>query len=147
MELYILIGILAAFAVLYLILAYFHCPREQCLDDIKEIIMAKGLIHFTMVENAKRIQFEGLMPGKRKALFPQEKNFVWMYINDTDEFQAKLDIIHSKGDRKEYNAVVVFQGITESQVARMKYRKKDMAIIYDGKFITGNISIYTLPNM
>lgn len=80
-------------------------------------------------------------------MFAREKNYVWMYINDAAEFQAKLDIVHSKGDRKEYNAVVVFQGITESQVDRMKYRKKDMAVVYDGKFITDNISVYDLTKI
>ena len=54
--------------------------------------------------------------------------------------------MHSKGNLKKYNAVVVFHGITKSQVNRMKYRKKDMAVIYDGKFITNNISVYILTN-
>lgn len=146
-EMYISIGILVLVAVFYPFLAYLHCPREQCSGSIKEMIMTKGLIHFTIIENAENIQSEGLAPKRRKAMFAREKNYVWMYINDADEFQAKLDIVHSKGDRKEYNAVVVFHGITESQVDRMKYRKKDMAIVYDGKFITDNISVYNLTNI
>lgn len=144
MEIYISIGALGLIAVLYPILAYIHCPRESCSGEVKDLIMGKGLIHFTMIENAESIQREGLKPGKKKAMYPREKNFVWMYINEADEFQAKLDLIHRKGERKEYNAVVVFQGITESQVSRMKYRKKDMAVIYDGEFTTECISVYKL---
>lgn len=144
MEICISIGALVILAVFYPVFAYIHCPKEQCSGEVKDLIMSKGLTHFTTIENAERIQREGLKPGKKKAMYPREKNFVWMYINEADEFQAKLDLIHSKGERKEYNAVVVFQGITESQISRMKYRKKDMAVIYDGEFTTERISMYKL---
>jgi len=144
MEIYISIGTLGLLAILYPILAYIHCPKEPCSGEVKDLIMSKGLIHFTMIENAESIQQEGLKPGKKKAMYPSEKNFVWLYINEVDEFQSKLEIIHSKGERKKYNAVIVFQNITESQISRMKYRKKDMAVIYDGEFKTDKISVFRL---
>ena len=144
MEIYIAGGVLVLVAVLYPILAYIHLPKERCSEDVKDLIMSKGLIHFTTIENADNIQREGLKPGKRKPMYSREKNFVWMYINEAGEFQSKLDLIHSKGYRKKYNAVVVFQNITESQIDRMKYRKKDMAVIYDGEFKTDMVSVYKI---
>lgn len=144
MDIYISIGTLVLIAVLYPILAYIHCPRESCSGEVKNLIMSKGLIHFTMIENAENIKREGLKPGNKKAMFAREKKYVWMYINEAAEFQSKLEIIHSKGERKKYNAVVVFQNITESQISRMKYRKKDMAVIYNGEFNTDKVSYYSL---
>lgn len=55
---------------------------------------------------------------------------VWLYINNTEEFQQKCDIVHTKGDRRAYNAVVTFKVIEEKQIKHMRYRKKDMAVVH-----------------
>ncbi|NLD48121.1 MAG: hypothetical protein GX660_13165 [Clostridiaceae bacterium] len=65
-----------------------------------------------------------MVPGKRKAMSIFEKDMVWLYINNAEEFQQKRAIVHSKGDRRAYDAVVVFKDIEEKQIKNMRYRKK-----------------------
>lgn len=130
--------------ILVVALAYIHYPNGKISDQIKSQILNNGLIHFTTDEFAYSIQKEGLIPGKAKAMYPREKNFVWMYINDSNSFQEKTDEIHKKGHRKKYDTVVTFLEIEEHQIEQMKYRKKDMAIIHRGVFKTVNVSVSTI---
>lgn len=127
-----------------LILEYLHIPRHHISDEVKKQILNNGLIHFTLLERASEIQKNGLVPGKRKAMNIFEKNMVWLYINNAEEFQKKCAIVHSKGDRRAYNAVVVFKDIEENQIKQMRYRKKDMSVVHKGKLNTSNVIIEKL---
>ena len=127
-----------------LILEYMHIPRYRIPDDVKNQILHNGLIHFTLLEQASGIQTDGLVPGKRKAMNIFEKNMVWLYINNAEEFQQKCAIVHSKGDRRAYNAVAVFKDIEENQIKQMRYRKKDMAVVHKGKLNISNVIIEKL---
>ncbi|MEA5084747.1 MAG: hypothetical protein VB018_11460 [Lachnospiraceae bacterium] len=145
MEEYILWGIFIISIILFmLILEYIHIPRYRISDDIKKQILNKGLIHFTLLEQASEIQKDGLVPGKRKAMNIFEKNMVWLYINNEEEFQQKCDIVHSKGDRRVYNAVVIFKDIEEKHIRHMRYRKTDMAVVHKGILNTSNVMIEKL---
>ncbi len=73
-----------------------------------------------------------------------EKDMVWLYINNAEEFQQKSAIVRSKGDRRAYNAVVVFKDIEENQIKHMRYRKKDMAVVHKGILNTSNVIIKKL---
>lgn len=121
-----------------------HIPRYHISDDVKKQILHNGLMHFTLLEQSHDIQEDGLVPGKRKAMNIFEKNMVWLYINNIEEIQQKYDIVHSKGDRRAYNVVVIFKDIEESQIKNMRYRKKDMAVVYKGIFNTSNVIIKKL---
>ncbi|MDF2986096.1 MAG: hypothetical protein K0R50_1606 [Eubacterium sp.] len=145
MEEYIFWGIFIISIILFrLILECIHIPRYRISDDVKNQILNNGLIHFTLWERASEIQKDGLVPGKRKAMNIFEKNMVWLYINNAEEFQQKCDIVHSKGDRRTYNAVVIFKNIEEKQIKHMRYRKKDMAVVYRGILSTSNVIIENL---
>jgi hypothetical protein len=144
MEEYIFWSIFIVSIILFmLILEYMHIPRHYISDDVKKILH-NGLIHFTLLERAYEIQKEGLVHGKRKAMNIFEKNMVWLYINNAEEFQQKCDIVHSKGDRRAYNAVVIFKDIEEKKIKYMRYRKKDMAVVHKGILRTSNVIIEKL---
>lgn len=147
MSLHFFFAMIFIFAVIYIIVAYIHFPKEKLSDEIKQQILSNGLIHFTTMENAYNIQKEGLAPQKGKALFPSEKNFVWMYINNNNEFQERLDTIHQKGERKAYDAVVTFNGITEDSIRLMRYRKSDMAIVYNGLFKADRMAVSVIDHI
>ena len=68
-----------------------------------------------------------------------EKDMVWMYIADPATFNAKLKEIHSKGDRKLYNAVIFIDGFSENQLLKMRYRKKPEAVVHIGRLKTENM--------
>lgn len=127
-----------------LILEYMHIPRHHISDDVKKQILHNGLMHFTLLERSRDIQEEGLVPGKRKAMSIFEKNMVWLYINNAEKYQQKCVIVHSKGDRRVYNAVVIFKDIEEKQIKYMRYRKKDMAVVQKGILNTSNVIIEKL---
>lgn len=139
---YMTISILIIIAMcVILFLTITHIPKMCLTAEIKRQILDNGLIHFTMWENAEKIQQEGLIPDKQKAMNRFEKNMVWMYINNAVEFQNKYKIVHSKGNRKGYDAVVLFQNVKKEQLENMRYRKSDMAIVFKGTFATESISI------
>ena len=116
MEEYIFWSIFIVSIILFmLILEYMHIPRYHISDDVKKQILHNGLMHFTFLKLAYEIQKDGLVPGKRKAMSIFEKNMVWLYINSAEEYQQKCDIVHSKVDRRAYNAVVIFRDIEEKQ--------------------------------
>ena len=142
MEEYIFWSLFIVSIILFmLILEYIHIPRYRISDDVKIQILNNGLIHFTLWERASEIQKDGLVPGKRKAMSIFEKNMVWLYINNAEEYQQKCDIVHSKGDRR---AVVIIKDIEEKQIKHMRYRKKDMAVVHKGILNTSNVMIEKL---
>ena len=126
--------------VCMLILRYKHIPRYRITEEIKCQILTKGLIHFTYYDNAVQIQKEGLVPQKKKAMFKCEKDMVWMYLNDEEQFMDKWKIIQGKGERKNYDAYVIVQSIDDKQIEQMRYRKSDMAIVHIGVLKTENIT-------
>lgn len=142
-NLYISIGIIA-FIIAYVLVMIKHVPKRKLTDDVKELILKNGLIHFTSWHHAENIQKEGLMPKQEKPMFPLEKNMVWLYLNNEDEFQTKFDIIRKKGKRKKYDSVVFFTKINERNLEKMRYRKSDMSIVYIGQFKPKCISIKKL---
>lgn len=54
-------------------------------------------------------------------------------------------IIHSKGERKNYNAYVIIKGLTEKQINQLRIRRKvDNAIIYPGSMKTEIIEAHIM---
>jgi hypothetical protein len=104
-ELYIYVGAIPVLILIWLILMIKHYPKRKLTKNIKELILQNGLIHFTLWENAEKIQNEGLKPWQEKAMYFLEKDMVWLYMNNENDFQSKCDIVHKKGKRKEYDAV------------------------------------------
>ena len=73
---YMIISILIIIAMcVILFLTIIHIPKMCLTAEIKRQILDNGLIHFTMWENAEKIQQEGLIPDKRKAMNMFEK--IW----------------------------------------------------------------------
>lgn len=103
-----------------LIFCYKHIPRYRITEEIKCQILNKGLIHFTHYDNAIHIQKEGLVPGKKRAMFKCEKEMVWMYLNDEEQFLNKWKIIQGKGERKKYDAYVIVHSIDDKQIEQMR---------------------------
>ena len=126
------------------ILRYKHIPRNKITEELKCQILSKGLIHFTYYDNAIQIQKEGIIPRKKKAMFKCEKDMVWMYLNDEEQFQNKWRIIQGKGERKNYDAYVIVRSIEDNQIEQMRYRKSDMAIVHIGVLKTENITVKKL---
>lgn len=124
------------FISIYFVLFLRHYPRHKLCDEITVKIKMFGLIHFTRKENVESILANGLQVGKRKPLYYSEKDMVWMYIADPAIFDAKLKEIHSKGDRKSYDAVIFIDGFSENQLLKMRYRKKPEAVVHIGTLKT-----------
>lgn len=143
-ELYISVGAILILILTWLILMIKHYPKRKLTENIKELILQNGLIHFTLWENAEKIQNDGLKPGQEKAMYFLEKDMVWLYINNENDFQSKCNIVHKKGKRKEYDAVVYFTDICEKELQKMRYRRSDMAIVYIGQFKPKTITIKKL---
>lgn len=126
---------------------YKHIPKTLIPDDMRKDILKNGLIHFTYLQNAIKIEKEGLHVNQKNAMFKEECNMVWMYIYDDNTFKEKLRIVHKKGKRKGYDAVVIFKKVTNKQINNMRIRTKgDQAIVHIGDFNTKDISIKKLSD-
>ena len=113
-----------------------HWPKyrlnRECIERIKQY----GLIHFTKKENVPSILKEGLKPNLKKPMSFLEKDLVWMYIADPLSYEDCLREIHSKGDRSEYDTVILIQDISDENIEKMRWRKKPEAIVHIGAFKT-----------
>lgn len=139
-----ILSIAVVVIVTVVILCYKHIPRHKITEELKCQIISNGLIHFTYYDNAIQIQKEGLVPRKKKAMYKCEKDMVWLYLNDEEQFCDQWEIIKGKGERKNYNAYVIVQNIEDNQIEQMHYRKSDMAIVHIGVLKTDNITVKKL---
>ena len=135
----ILFIIVIIFISIYFVLFLRHYPRHKLSDEFIVQIKKFGLMHFTKKENIENILAHGLQAGKRDPMYYLEKDMVWMYIANPATFDAKLKEIHSKGDRKSYDAVVFIGGFSENQLSKMRYRKKPEAVVHIGTLKTENM--------
>lgn len=124
----------------------YHTPTELLSDQEINSIKLNGLIHFTEYENKASIEKHGILGNKKRAMRKKEKGFTWFYIYDEAQFDEKLDIVHSKGERIKYNAFAVIKELSDEQLTELRIRRKiDDAIIYPASLKTANMIVYKLP--
>lgn len=123
----------------------YHTPKDKLNNLEIEKIKQNGLIHFCKSENIKDILREGIKSGCHEPMKRAEKGYTWYYIYEPETFEEKKKIIHSKGERKNYNAYVIIKGLTEKQINQLRIRRKvDNAIIYPGSMKTEIIEAHIM---
>ena len=132
--------LLFAFAIYYVVVRAAHYPAHTLTDEKINLIRKYGVIHFTRRENVVDIMREGLRPNSAAALYRREKDMVWMYIADPKLFEQQRDAVHKKGSRSSYDAYIIIQGLTEEELKKMRYRKKDGAVVHFGRLKTCNMT-------
>ena len=113
-------------------------PKRQLPNDIKENIIENGLIHYTDKNNLNRIMSDGLQPNPKKSMRKCEQNMVWLYEYKADK-EYLLDKLNKirRGNRKNYNAAIIFSNFTETQLDNMKTKKNyDYVVAYLGTLKT-----------
>ena len=66
-----------------------------------------------------------------------EKNYTWYYIYEEQTYEKNKRIVHSKGERKSYDAYIIIKGLTYEQINKLRIRRKiDNAVIYPGTLKT-----------
>lgn len=118
----------------------FHTPKHALNEIQKEQIRKYGLVHFTYDYNLDSIMENGLIADSKKAMTKDEIGFVWLYINNPEEFIGKMELVHHKGDRKNYNAYVTFKELSSEQIDQLLIRSEvDNAVVYRGVLKTTNM--------
>lgn len=70
-----------------------------------------------------------------------EKNYTWYYIYEEQTYEKNKRIVHSKGERKSYDAYIIIKGLTYEQINKLRIRRKiDNAVIYPGTLKTETMS-------
>ena len=114
-------------------------PKRQLPNDIKENIIENGLIHYTDKNNLNRIMSGGLQPNPKKSMRKCERNMVWLYEykEDKEYLLGKLHEIN-RGNRRNYNAAIIFLFFFETQLDNMKIKKNyDNVVAHLGILKTG----------
>lgn len=125
----------------------FHTPDKTLNDMEIKMIKSYGLIHFCTAESATNIIKEGAKGNLKKPMRKKERGFTWFYINDDSVFEEKVEEIHSKGVRKNYDSYVVFKDIEDDQIKKLRIRRRtDCAIIYPSDFSTTNMNRYLIQD-
>jgi len=124
----------------------YHTPTGILSDQEINLIKRNGLIHFTEYENKASIEKNGILGNQKKPMRKKEKGFTWFYIYDKALFEEKRDIVHSKGERSNYDAYVIIKELSDEQLAQLRIRREtDDAIIYPSSLKTSNMIVYKLP--
>ena len=115
----------------------YHTPKEELNKLEIENIKSNGLIHFFNSENIDKILQEGVKGGMKPPMQKAEKNYTWYYIYDSTTYEKNKRIVHSKGERKSYDAYVIIKELKDEQMNRLRIRRKyDNAVIYPGTLKT-----------
>lgn len=95
------------------------------------------MIHFCNSKNIDKILQEGVKGGLKPPMQKAEKNYTWYYIYDSTTYKKNKRIVHSKGERKSYDAYVIIKELTDEQMNKLRIRRKyDNAVIYPGTLKT-----------
>lgn len=115
----------------------YHTPKEELNKLEIENIKSNGLIHFCNSENIDKILQEGVKGGLKPPMQKAEKNYTWYYIYDSTTYEKNKRIVHSKGERKSYDAYVIIKELKDEQMNKLRIRRKyDNAVIYPGTLKT-----------
>lgn len=115
----------------------YHTPKEELNKFEIEKIKSNGLIHFCNSKNVDKILQEGVKGGLKPPMQKAEKNYTWYYIYDSTTYEKNKRIVHSKGERKSYDAYVIIKELKDEQMNRLRIRRKyDNAVIYPGTLKT-----------
>ena len=101
-----------------------------------EKIRTQGVVHFGKSQHKESILSEGLLAKFSKALCPQEKDMIWLYLNEEKDMSKFWDIIKKKGERKNNDIIYYFQNVSDEQIEKMRMRPCDGAIVIVGDFST-----------
>lgn len=125
---------------------FFHTPTEVLNEEEIDSIKKFGLIHLSYKKNEDKIRKNGIESGHARPMNKREKNFTWYYINYPDKFEEYVEIVHGKGNRKNYDMYAEMKELTEEQISKLRIRRKhyDNAVIYPGTLKTTSISINNL---
>lgn len=111
------------------------------------MIKHNGLVHFTRYIFKESIEKNGILGNFEKYMLKKERGFSWYYIMDEETFYEKLDIVHSKGKRKEYDAFAIIKDLNDDQISKLRIRREtDYAIIFPDTLKTNNISVNRLSD-
>ena len=118
----------------------YHTLKEILSLNEIELVKQNGLMHFTNYENTIFIVENGVDADSGKEMLKREKGYSWFYIYEQSTFKEKLRIVHSKGNRKSYDAYIIIKDISDAQIEKLRIRRKhDNAVNYQGKSYTNNI--------
>lgn len=128
----------------YKIVVY-HTPKEKLNKLEIENIKSNGLIHFCNRQNIPTILKEGVKGGLKPPLVKAEKNYTWYYIYDITTYEKNKRIVHSKGERKSYDAYVIIKELKDEQMNKLRIRRKyDNAVIYPGTLKTKTMDAHLI---
>ncbi len=120
----------------------YHTPKAKLTEKEIEMIKQNGLVHFTRYIYKDSIEKNGILGNWEKYIFKRERGFSWYYIMNKETFQEKLDLIHSKGKRKEYDAFAIIKSLNDEQISKLRIRREtDDAIIYPDTLKTNKIFV------
>lgn len=123
----------------------YHTPKEMLNEEEINRVMANGLVHFCEEDNVKNILKDGVVGNLRKPMKRKEIGYTWFYIFDESELCSKKKIIHSKGERKKYNAYIVIKNLSEEQILKLRIRRKiDCAVIFPDTLKTNEMTAHKL---
>lgn len=115
----------------------YHTPKEELNKLEIEKIKSNGLMHFCNSKNIDKILREGVKGGLKPPMQKAEKNYTWYYIYDSTTYEKNKRIVHSKGERKSYDAYVIIKELKDEQMNKLRIRRKyDNAVIYPGTLKT-----------
>ncbi|SFC14415.1 hypothetical protein [Ruminococcus albus] len=120
----------------------YHTPKAKLNEQEIEMIKQNGLVHFTRYINKDSIEKNGILGNWEKYIFKSERGFSWYYIMNKETFHDKLDLVHSKGKRKEYDAFAIIKNLNDEQISKLRIRREtDDAIIYPDTLKTNKIFV------
>lgn len=124
----VLLLLLIVGGIAYLIWSFWHTPKKEIGDNVKNIIEQHGLQHFTHSSVVDSILKEGIKPCASRRMKKSETNLVWLYLN-TDFEKHRKSIL--KGDRKKNDTVIIVKNVSAEQLSNLRIRN-DGAITYNG---------------
>lgn len=131
--------IILAFAVILLTTNLMHEASDPLTQEMKDDIKKYGLAHYTRAENLNSILTEGIKPGKPYTR--RESGLVWTFIAYPDKELKHRKDIQGKGDRKNYDAVIIIKGITDEMLSKMTCRKEKEYVVYKGILKTNDMHV------
>lgn len=126
--------------IAYLYGAFYHTPKKKISLELAEKIRTQGVVHFGKSQHEESILSQGLLAKFSKALCPQEKDMIWLYLNEEKDMNKFWNIIKKKGERKHNDIIYYFQNVSDEQIEKMRMRSYDGAIVIVGDFSTSQMT-------
>lgn len=149
---YIEISIYAVICVSLIIVLYVlkrnHYPFTPLTENLKSEIKKYGLVHFTssyrkdIIEQSKNLKSGDSLSGKlkRSAMYRAEKGLIWFY-SGKNKFKDLGDKSQRILHKRECEFECRFTDISDEDLNRITYRKKDLAFVYRGTIDISRIKI------